>query len=65
LRLSGGRGWSCRAAAQQRPRVSKLGLKGPSDYHLNKIAVKVGGRFGRGKAQRRRKRLKGRTGQQL
>ncbi len=35
------RGWSDRAVAQWRPRVSKLGLKRPCDYHSNEIAVKV------------------------
>jgi hypothetical protein len=34
-------GWSRRAIAQQRLRVSKLGLKGPSDYHSNEIAVEA------------------------
>jgi hypothetical protein len=33
--------WSRRAIAQRRPRVSKLGLKGPSDSHSNEIVVKV------------------------
>jgi hypothetical protein len=37
-RLGGGSG-SGRAVAQQRPRVSKLGLKGLSDYHSNETAV--------------------------
>jgi hypothetical protein len=31
----------CRAVAQRRPRVSKLGLKGPSDYHSSDIAVEA------------------------
>jgi hypothetical protein len=31
-------GWS---VAQRRPRVSKLGLKGLSDYHSNETAVKA------------------------
>jgi hypothetical protein len=35
IRLGGG-GWFGRAL---RPRVSKLGLKGPSDYYSNDIAV--------------------------
>ncbi len=35
------RGWSGRAVAQWRPRASKLGLKGLSDYHSNKIAVEA------------------------
>jgi hypothetical protein len=30
-----------RAVAQQRPRVSKLGLKKPSDYYSNEIAAEV------------------------
>jgi hypothetical protein len=34
-------GWSGGAIAQRRPRVPKLGLKGPSDYHSNEIAVKA------------------------
>jgi hypothetical protein len=34
-------GWSGRAVAQRRPRVSKLGLKGPCYYHSNEIAVEV------------------------
>ncbi len=34
-------GWSGRAVAQRRPRVSKLGLKGLSDYHSNEIAVEA------------------------
>jgi hypothetical protein len=33
--------WSGRAVDQQRPGVSKLGLKGLSDYYSNKIAVEV------------------------
>ncbi len=41
LRWSGRGGWSGRAVAQQRPRVSKLGLKWPSDYHSNEIAVEA------------------------
>ncbi len=32
---------SGRAVAQRRPRVSKLGLKRPSDWHSNEIAVEV------------------------
>jgi hypothetical protein len=34
-------GWSSRVAAQRRPRVSKLRLKRPSDYHSNEIAVQA------------------------
>ncbi len=34
-------GWSGRAVAQQRPRVSKLGLKGLSDHYSREIAVKA------------------------
>jgi hypothetical protein len=41
LRWSGRGGWSGRAIAQWRPRVSKLGLKGPSDYYSNEIAVEA------------------------
>jgi hypothetical protein len=41
LRLSGGGGWSGSAVAQWRPRVSKLGLKGLSDYHSNETAVEA------------------------
>ncbi len=40
-RRSGGGGWSGRAVAQRRPRVSKLGLKGLSDYHSNETAVEA------------------------
>ncbi len=36
---SGGGGWYGRAIARWRPRVSKLGLKGLSDYHSNEMAV--------------------------
>ncbi len=39
-RQSGGGGWSGRFVAQQRPRVSKLGLKGLSD-HSNQTAVEA------------------------
>jgi hypothetical protein len=41
-RLSG------RAAAQQRPRVSKLRAKGLSDYHSNEIAVEAARQEARG-----------------
>jgi hypothetical protein len=41
-------GRSGRAAAQQRPRVSKLGLKGLSDYHSNEIAVEAARQEARG-----------------
>jgi hypothetical protein len=34
-------GWSCRAVAQRRPQVSKLGLKGLSDFYSSEIAVKA------------------------
>ncbi len=34
-------GWSGRAVAQQRPRVSKPGLKGLSDHHFIEIAVEA------------------------
>jgi hypothetical protein len=40
-RWSGWGGWSGRAVALQRPRVSKLGLKGPSNYHSNEMAVEA------------------------
>ncbi len=40
-RLSGGEGWSSRAEAQQRPRVSKLMAKGLSDYHSNETVVEA------------------------
>ncbi len=40
-RQSGGGGWSGRAVAQQRPRVSKLGLKGLSSYHPNETGVEA------------------------
>ncbi len=40
-RRPGEGGWSGRAIAQQRPRVSKLGLKGLSDYHSNDMAVEA------------------------
>ncbi len=36
-----GGGWSGRAIAQWRPRVSKLGLKGLSDYHSNELAAEA------------------------
>ncbi len=38
-RQSDGGGWSGRAVAQWRQRVSKLGLKGLSDFQSNKMAV--------------------------
>ncbi len=34
-------GWFGRAATQWRPRVSKLGLKGLSDYHSNETAIEA------------------------
>ncbi len=34
-------GWSGRAIDQQRPRISKLGLKGLSYYHSNEKAVEA------------------------
>ncbi len=43
-----GGGWSGRAVAQRRPRVSNLGLKGLSDYHSNETAVEAAGREARG-----------------
>ncbi len=36
-----GEGWSGRAVAQCRQRVSKLGLKGLSNYHSNVIVVEA------------------------
>ncbi len=39
-RQPGGGGWSGKVIAQRRPRVSKLGLKGLSDYPSNEIALK-------------------------
>ncbi len=41
FRLSGGGGWSGRAVAQWRPKVSKLGLKGLSDCHSNETTVEA------------------------
>jgi hypothetical protein len=40
-RWSGGGGWSSRAEAWQRPKVSKLRVKGLSDYHSNETVVKA------------------------
>jgi hypothetical protein len=34
-------GWLVRAIAQLRPRVSKLGLKGLSDYYISEIPVEA------------------------
>ncbi len=47
LRLSGKAGWSGKALTLRRPRVSKLGLKGLSDYYSNGIAVgsQMGGQW--------------------
>ncbi len=50
--LSGGGGWSGRAVAQWRPRVSKLGLKGLSDYHSNETAVEAARRGASGPNKR-------------
>ncbi len=47
-RSSGEGGWSGRAAAQLRPRVSKLRAKGLSDYHSNEIAAEAARREARG-----------------
>ncbi len=47
-RWSGEGGWSDRAIAQQRSRISKLGLKGSSEYHSNEIAVEAARRRARG-----------------
>jgi hypothetical protein len=40
-RQSGIECWSSRAIVQKRPRVSKLGLKGLSDYHSIETAVET------------------------
>ncbi len=40
-RRSGREGWSGRAIAQRRPRVSKLGLKGLYDCYSNETAVEA------------------------
>ncbi len=40
-RQSGGGGWFGTAVTQRRPRVSKLGLKGLSEYHFNETAVEA------------------------
>ncbi len=40
-RQSGEGGWSSRPVSQRRPRVSKLGLKGLTDYHSNETAVEA------------------------
>jgi hypothetical protein len=40
-RRSGRGGWSGRAEAQWRPRVSKLRVKGLPDYHSNEIAAEA------------------------
>ncbi len=40
-RQSGGGGWSGRAVAKQRPRVSKLGLKGLSNCHSNETVAET------------------------
>ncbi len=40
-RWSGEGGWSCRAEAQRRPRVSKLRAKGLFDYHSNETVVEA------------------------
>jgi hypothetical protein len=41
LEMIRGGGWFGKAIAQRRPRVSKLGLKGLSNYHSNEIAVET------------------------
>jgi hypothetical protein len=41
LEMSGGGGWSSRAGAQRRLRVSKLGLKGLSYFYSSEIAVEA------------------------
>ncbi len=40
-RWSGRGGWSGRAEAQRRPRVSKLRAKGLSDYHSSETVVEA------------------------
>ncbi len=45
-------GWSGRAIAQLRPRFSKLGLKGLSDFISNEIAVEVAGQEASGPNKR-------------
>jgi hypothetical protein len=40
-RWSGGGGWSGRAEAQRRPRVSKLRAKGLADYHSSETVVEA------------------------
>ncbi len=47
-RRSGRGGWSGRAVAQWRPRVSKLGLKGLSDYHSNETGAEAARQEARG-----------------
>jgi hypothetical protein len=56
-----------RAVAQRRPRVSKLGLKGPFDYYSNEMAVEAARRGASGLSQRAtlmKYLLKERAGQQ-
>ncbi len=52
LKWSGREGWSGRAITQRRPRVSKLGLKGLSDYHSNETAVEAARRGANGPNKR-------------
>ncbi len=40
-RQLGGRGWSSRAEAQRRPRISKLRAKRLSNYHANEKVVET------------------------
>ncbi len=67
-RWSGGGGWYSRAVPQRKPRVSKLGFKGPSDYHSTEIAVEAARWGARGLSYKDTltgNLLKGRAGQQL
>ncbi len=60
--------WFSRAIAQQRSRVSKLGLKGLSDYYSNEMAVGTARREASGpnkKATLMKHLLKERAGQQI
>jgi hypothetical protein len=49
--ISGG-GWSGRAEAQRRPRVSKLRTKGLSDYHSSETLVEASRRGASGRNKR-------------
>jgi hypothetical protein len=52
LRQSGGRGWSSRAEAQQRPRISKLRAKRLYNYHTNETVVEAARRGASGQNKR-------------